>query len=397
MMRVVVALFCLLLAIPEALAKPGATAVRIGIHPEKTRFVLELTEEPSYRIFTLPDPARVVIDLPELDWQIPAEPVQQGRGMIQALRYGLFAPGTSRVVLDMTGPVGVKGVLVLPPSAEADYRLVIDLQPVSQAVFLNPDERRPILSQRPLPKPSQAALPAPAPKSDDRPTIVIDAGHGGIDPGASGVSGIYEKQVTLDFARELRRQLLETGRYRVVMTRDHDVFLQLRDRIAMAQKAEGDIFLSLHANTYPTDVARGAAVYTLSETASDAEAAALANKENKADVIAGVNLAAQTQDVSMILIDLAQRETMNLSKNFANKLVGELGKVTKLIRNTHRFAGFAVLKSPIVPSVLVEIGYMSNREEEKLLLNPAHRTKLCASMVHALDRYFEWQESLRRS
>ncbi len=381
---------------PEALAKPGATAVRIGIHPDKTRFVLELTEEPSYRVFTLPDPARVVIDLPELDWRIGAEPVQEGRGLIQALRYGLFAPGTSRVVLDMTGPVGIKEVLVLPPSAEAAYRLVIDLKPVSSAVFLNPDERRPILSARPLPMPSQPAA-APAPKSDDRPTIVIDAGHGGVDPGAVGVSGIYEKQVTLDYARELRRQLLESGRYRVVMTRDSDVFLQLRDRIAVAQKAEGDIFLSLHANSYPTDQARGAAVYTLSEKASDAEAAALANKENKADVIAGVNLGAQTQDVSMILIDLAQRETMNLSKNFANKLVGELGKVTTLIRNTHRFAGFAVLKSPIVPSVLVEIGYMSNREEEKLLLNPANRTKLCESMVRALDRYFEWQESLRRS
>ena len=397
MARLVVALLCILLAAPDALAKPSATAVRIGVHPEKTRFVLELTEEPSYRIFTLPDPARVVIDLPELDWRIPAGPLQQGQGLIEDLRYGLFAPGTSRVVLDISGPVGVKRVLVLPPGAEGAYRLVVDLQPVSQEVFLNPDERRPVLSQRPLPLPSQAASPIPTPKSDDRPTIVIDAGHGGVDPGAIGDSGVYEKQVALDYARELRRQLLASGHFRVVLTRDRDVFLPLRDRMELAQKAEGDLFLSLHANTYPTNVARGAAVYTLSETASDAEAAALAHKENKADVIAGLNLGAQTQDVSMILIDLAQRETMNLSKNFANKLVNELGKVTKLLRNTHRFAGFAVLKSPIVPSVLVEIGYMSNREEEKLLLNPEHRTKLCESIVRALERYFEWQESLRRS
>ena len=396
MARLLLILLCLSLAVPAVLADPVAKAVRIGVHPDKTRFVLELSEEPSYRIFTLPDPARVVIDLPQLDWQVPAEPLPDGRGLIQALRSGIFTPGTSRIVLDMSGPVGVKNVLLLPTGEGTGHRLVVDLLPVSEAVFRNPDERRPILSKTPLPVSRPAVLASPPPSADDRPTVVIDAGHGGVDPGAIGVSGTHEKVLALDYALELRRQLLETGRYRVVLTRQEDVFIRLRDRIAIAQQAGGDLFVSLHANTYKTAEVRGASVYTLSEKASDAEAAALAAKENTADIIAGVDLSAQTQDVSMILIDLAQRETMNLSKNFANSLVDRLGATTKLLRNTHRFAGFAVLKSPTVPSVLVEIGYMSNREEERLLLNPKHRTELSAAIVKAVGDYFEWQETMRR-
>jgi len=397
MARLLLILFCLSLAAPAAFAAPVAKAVRIGVHPDKTRFVLELSEEPSYRIFTLPDPARVVIDLPQLDWQVPAEPAPDAQDLIQALRSGIFTPGTSRIVLDMSGPVGVKNVLLLPTGEGQGHRLVVDLQPVSEAVFHNPDERRPILSKTPLPVAQTAVLPTPAPRADNRPTVVIDAGHGGIDPGAIGVSGTHEKALALDYALELRRLLLETGRYRVVLTREDDVFIQLRDRIAIAQQAGGDLFISLHANTYKTAVARGASVYTLSEKASDAEAEALAAKENTADIIAGIDLGAQTQDVSMILIDLAQRETMNLSKNFANNLVKRLGTTTKLLRNTHRFAGFAVLKSPTVPSVLVEIGYMSNREEERLLLSQKHRAKLSAAIVKAVGDYFKWQESMRRS
>ena len=396
------AIFVLLpIAAGSAWAKPSVSSVRIGVHTDKTRFVIELSEEPSYRIFTLPSPARVVIDLPELDWQLPAEQLPTtDQGLIKALRYGLFAAGTSRVVLDMRGPVGVKSVLSLPAGEGGNYRLVVDLQPVSTDVFFNPQERKAIVSRTPLPTPRAVAPKLAAkPKADDdrRPTIVIDAGHGGVDPGAIGVSGTYEKVIALDYARELKRALEETGRFRVVMTRDTDIFIRLRDRIALAQDADGDLFVSLHANTYKTNGIRGASVYTLSEDASDAEAAALARKENTADVIAGLDFGGQTEDVSMILIDLAQRETMNLSKNFANELVGEMGKVTKLLKNTHRFAGFAVLKSPTIPSVLVEIGYMSNREEERLLLSEAHRRKLSTSIVRAVERFFTWQESLRRS
>jgi N-acetylmuramoyl-L-alanine amidase len=226
---------------------------------------------------------------------------------------------------------------------------------------------------------------------------VIDAGHGGVDPGAIGVSGAREKTIVLDYARELRRQLLASGRYRVVMTRNSDVTLALRTRVELGQQAEGDLFVSLHANIHRSRRVRGASVYTLSEKASDAEAEALAAKENKADVLSGVNLDGQSEDVSMILIDLAQRETMNLSKHLANVMVGQLGKSTRLLNNTHRFAGFAVLKSPTVPSVLVEVGYMSNRSEEKLLRSQAHRRKVAAAILRAIGDYFKWHDKVSRS
>jgi len=188
-----------------------------------------------------------------------------------------------------------------------------------------------------------------------------------------------------------------TGRYRVALTRDHDIFLQLRDRVALAQKFGGDLFISLHANNHKSRKIKGVSVYTLSEKSSDAEAAALAAKENKADIIAGIDLSDQTEVVSKILIDLAQRETMNLSKTLGNIMVQELGQVTDLLANTHRFAGFAVLKSPTVPSILVEIGYLSNRPEERLLRTAKHRSKVTAAIVKAIDTYIGSQKALNRS
>ena len=222
-----------------------------------------------------------------------------------------------------------------------------------------------------------------------RPVIVIDAGHGGVDPGAISRSGIYEKTLALSYAKELKRQIEASGRYRVQMTRESDVFIRLRDRVAYAQDSGAGLFISLHANTHRKRDLRGAAVYTLSEKASDAEAAALAAKENKADAIAGIDLSDQPEVVSKILIDLAQRETMNQSKKFANTLVNQLRTAGSVLRNTHRSAGFAVLKSPIVPSVLVEVGYLSNKAEEKLLRSEAHRRKVSRAILMAIDGYFE--------
>lgn len=399
MIRVFIFILCLVVAAPDGFAKPSVTAARIGQHPDMTRFVMELSEVPAYRVFTLPDPFRVVIDLPELDWRLPAELVPRQKGMIEDLRFGLFAPGTSRVVLDVKSPVKVARVVILPPAGgQKSYRMALDLRPVSRQQFFS-GERRPIVSAEPLPMPQTANLSkVPAkPTADQRSTVVIDAGHGGVDPGAKGFSGILEKHLVLEYARELKRQLEATGRYRVVMTRDRDVFLALRDRFETAQQAEGDLFISLHANTHPQRWVRGASVYTISEQSSDAEAESLAAKENKADILAGVNLDAQTDDVSRILIDLIWRETMNLSKNAANIMVAELGKSTRLLKNTHRFAGFAVLKSPTVPSVLVEVGYMSNKSEEALLRSKAHRQKVGLAIRRAIDRYFSWHDQMSKS
>ena len=218
--------------------------------------------------------------------------------------------------------------------------------------------------------------------------IAVDAGHGGVDPGTIGYSKTYEKHVTLAMARELKKQLEATGRYKVVLTRDRDIFLRLRDRVKVARQAGADLFISVHADSIQNRKTRGLSVYTLSEKASDKEAAKLAAKENKADVIAGIDLTAESPDVTNILLDLAQRETMNQSARFAKELVGELRREVHLLPNTHRFAGFAVLKAPDMPSVLVEAGFLSNRQDERNLTTPQYRQKLAQAIVRGVDRHF---------
>jgi N-acetylmuramoyl-L-alanine amidase len=378
-------------------ASTEVTAVRLGVHPDKTRFVMELSQDAPYRVFKLHDPYRLVIDLPQIDWQIPESRMGDTRvGVVRALRFGQFSPQTSRVVLDLAAPVKLARVFRIPPRDGKPYRLVVDVTRTTRAAFMASKDRQ-ITSSTPLPQAEPRSPEAPASGGRGRPTVVIDAGHGGVDPGAIGVSGTYEKDLVLNYARHLAERLRAAGKYRVVMTRDRDVFLRLRDRVRLAQDAGGDLFISMHANTHSSRRIRGASVYTLSETSSDKEAAQLAAKENKADLIAGVDLNGQNEVVSQILIDLAQRETMNASKHFANILVNELGERVKLLNNTHRFAGFAVLKSPNVPSVLVEIGYMTNRTEEQQLKSRAHRAKVNAAVLEAVDDFFAWQEARNRT
>ncbi len=398
-MRFFLYLIVLLNFTSVALAKPEVSAARLGEHPDRTRFVLEISESPAYRVFTLPDPFRVVIDLPEFSWTLPPLQTPRSGGLVVAMRHGLFAPGTSRIVLDASKPVRLDKVFVLEPSEGKPFRFVIDILQVSRSTYFAQPQGAPISSAKPFAPVRQAALRqvAPKPPSDPRPTIVIDAGHGGVDPGARGLSGIVEKDITLAYAKTLRQLLVSSGRYRVIMTRDRDQFLKLRDRVDIAQRANADLFISLHANKHNSHKVRGASIYTLSEGSSDAEAEALATKENAADALAGVDLAEQSDDVREILIDLAQRETMNHSKKFANTVVGEIGKVTPLLRNTHRFAGFAVLKSATVPSVLFEIGYLSNRSEEGKMRTSAHRNKVAASVLRAIDSHFAWRKSLSKS
>ncbi len=393
----------LLMAAPPAHGKPAVLDVRLGLHPGMTRVVLDLSAALDYRVFSLADPYRVVIDLSEVDWSLPADRAPPGLGVVQALRFGLFAVGTSRVVLDVNVPVRVRRVDLLSADGAVPIRLVLDLEPVSEAVFREALQSGPIVSS-----PAMTALTPPpplllppvkpqAPGAEARPVVAIDAGHGGVDPGALGSGGSVEKTITLAMAKELQRQLEATGRYRVILTRDSDVFVRLRDRIELARVGKADLFVSLHADAHDSGKLRGASVYTLSEQASDAEAEALAAKENKADLIAGIDLSNNDEIVTNILIDLAQRETKNLSARFADMVVKELKRETLLLRKTHRFAGFAVLKAPDVPSVLIELGYLSSREDESLLRSAKHRRKLGASIGRAIDAYFVWQESLKRS
>ncbi|MEE8280016.1 MAG: N-acetylmuramoyl-L-alanine amidase [Alphaproteobacteria bacterium] len=353
-----------------------------------TRFVLEATERLEAEVFTLASPYRVVIDLPEVSWRLPDGVGKTGAGLIENFRYGLFAPGKSRVVLDVKAPVAVKKSFILAPNGGYRYRLVLDLERVSRKAFFERVEagrRSRKVAALPVPSP----LPArPKDRRDSKRVIVIDPGHGGVDPGTIGRRGTREKTITLIMARELRRRLEATGRYRVVLTRQRDIFVRLRHRVAKARAAGAELFISMHADAIRNRRVRGASVYTLSEVASDKEAAALAAKENKADLIAGVDLTNENPEVTNILIDLAQRESMNYSARFAALLVAELRRAGKILRKSHRFAGFAVLKAPDVPSVLVELGYLSNRYDERLLRQRAYRAKLSDAILRATDKYF---------
>ena len=376
---------------PEAAAvEIAVTGIRLGEQDYGTRVVLDITGDVDHSIFTLPDPYRVVIDLPEIEWRLPGKTLSVGRGLVQRFRYGLFRPGVSRIVLDVSGPVAVKRIFILQPTADFSYRLVLDLEPVSSDSFSRQAKLTP-----PSETPEAAPPPEPVPESkpgttDGKPLIVLDPGHGGVDPGTTGLSGGYEKSITLAFALELKRQIAASGRYRVMLTRERDVFVELRKRVEFARVNGADLFISLHADAIANRRISGAAVYTLSEKASDAEAEELAARENKSDVIAGVNLVGEgyDEDVANILIDLARRETMNHSAEFAALIIPELGKQISLLRKTHRYAGFRVLKAPDVPSVLIEMGYLSNPKDEARLLDATHRRKLMSAVVDALDNYF---------
>ncbi len=219
--------------------------------------------------------------------------------------------------------------------------------------------------------------------------IVVDAGHGGDDPGASGSQGLHEKNITLAMAKDLKEHLEATGRYRVMLTRSTDVFIRLSERVAIARRANADMFISVHADSISRPVVHGASIYTLSEKASDAETEKLAARENRADAIAGLKLDTQDEDVANILVDLAMRDTMNQSKFFANKVVSIFhANGIDTLEIAHRFAGFAVLKAPDIPSVLIELGYMSNDREARALSTPAYRDRIANAITGSVDTYF---------
>ena len=396
--------------------EPVATNIRIGTNSDTTRFVVDISDNVKFRIFALSDPYRIVVDLPEMAWRLPVDVIPRNlsrkRSLITNFRYGYFKPGLSRVVLDVESPTRIKSSFVIPPANGKKYRLVVDLVKTTRKLFLtsikkeksarskeNIDKKEIVgliskrnsysFSKKPTPekRKKEMAFKSRSKKDPKKPVIVIDPGHGGIDPGATN-GRIYEKHITLAAAKVIEKHLKKLGRYKVFLTRRNDRFIRLRKRIAIAKRHGADLFISLHADAIPNRRVRGLSVYTLSERASDKEAADLAKKENKADVIAGVDLSTESPVVSDILIDLRQRNTMNESSKFAVDLVKHTRKVAKTLNNTHRFAGFAVLKSPDVPSILIEMGFLTNRADQRALLNPKYRAQLAASIGRAVDDYF---------
>ena len=363
-----------------------ATDTRLAGDHSQTRFVMDFSRKIELRAFTLADPYRVVIDLPQVVFKLPAKIGETGRGLIKAFRFGLVMQGGSRIVLDVSKPVRIDKAFVLDAAAGQPARLVIDLAAVDRETFL----RTLALQNRPLRTAATGALERePQRKGDPRPIIVLDPGHGGIDNGTVASNGAMEKSIVLDFALLLRDQLEKSGQYRVVLTRTDDSFIPLSDRVRMARMRQASLFISIHADALRKGEgeAQGATIYTLSETASDAEAARLAENENRADVIAGIDLSHESDDVADILIDLAQRETKVFSLHFAKGLVGNMRRVARMHKHPLKSAGFKVLKAADVPSVLVELGYVSTKSDLKRLTSNAWQARTAGAIVQAVDAY----------
>lgn len=393
--------------IPSA-HRPQVVDLRFGRHDGVTRIVIELSENVNWSVEALANPARVEARFTDL--APGAGPFAEGPGIDLVSRYRQEADGAGRrLVFYGTAPVRVKENFFIPPRDGRQARLVIDVERGAPSLSTRPaaanDDAR---GKLPTPAAQPAARPAAfspppglpgqkpgAPRPAKQPVVVIDPGHGGADPGAIGVGGVYEKDITLAAARELRRQLQAAGRYQVKLTRDSDVFIRLRDRVAIGREAGADLFISLHADALGSEQVRGLSIYTLSGKASDREAEMLAAKENRADAIVGMDLSAENQLVASILIDLAQRDTMNQSKRFASQALAHLSKDVRLLASKpQREAGFAVLTAPDVPSVLVEMGYLSNPTDAKLLNTADHREKLARDLVRAIDTYFAKREGV---
>lgn len=376
---------------------PVASAARLAGDDKQTRFILDIDQAVTFRAVTLADPYRVVVDVPQVNFHLPPATGVGGRGLVKAFRYGLVMPGGSRIVFDLTGPARIANSYVLEAANGQPARLVLELEEVDRAAFvqsLAPENRpklRPTIAEaQPATAPATATpeTETAQQKADGRPVVVIDPGHGGIDNGTQS-GGESEKNLVLAFGLALRDKLEKAGKYRVVMTRDDDTFIPLNDRTKVARNLKAALFVSIHADALPRAEgdAQGATIYTLSDKASDAEAQRLADAENRADAIAGFNLAEEPTDVADILIDLTQRETRTFSNRFARLLMAEMKSTVRMHKHPLKSAGFRVLKAPDVPSVLVEIGYVSNKGDLEHLVSEGWRSRAVGSMAQAIDGF----------
>jgi len=393
-----------------------ALDVRLGQHNDVTRFVIELSDKTDFKVFILKQPDRAVIDLPMLAWK--GHDDLQKKGVVESFRHGAFDSERMRFVLDLAQPSKISKAFILKPIEGRSARFVLDLTPLKhgeilqdsgkQVGNLNPKQQQavntiladaeqllkgaPATTQKKLTQPTSPKKPVfkdySVKKKPGQKTIVLDAGHGGIDPGAIGRGKVYEKHVTLAVTKLLKKELESKG-FKVVLTRDRDVFVRLRDRIRIARRAKGDLFISLHADSARNPRATGFSIYTLSNTASDKESQLLAQRENKVDIIAGIDFTEESEQVTSILIDLAQRETMNQSKQFANLVVGDLKSAIHLRQSPHKFAGFTVLKGPDIPAALIELGFLSNASEARKLKSTSHQRKLAREISKAIQHYFK--------
>lgn len=384
--------------LPAAAQSTVAKDARLGGDKARTRFVADLSRSTDYTIFTLADPYRVIIDLPNVSFKLPQGLGNKGKGLVSAFRYGLFAPGKSRIVIDVIGPVHVEQSFVIKPKNNKPAKLVVDIIPTDEANFKRRQRALYDKRMKAQRKVQRASIDktikklTSTKKSKGRQRIIIDPGHGGLDPGASGVAGTKEKDIVLAFSKILREELKKYNKYEIKLTRSVDVFVPLQERVQIAEDFNAELFVSIHADSISRRLAsrtRGATVYTLSKEGSDQEARAFANKENKSDILAGLDLPTEASEVGGILLDLTMRETKNQSLKFAEYAVGRMQSKTKMTANKTRSANFVVLRSAVVPSVLIELGYISNKKDEKLLVSKAWQRSLSKEIARAIHQFMK--------
>lgn len=370
---------------------PIASEVRVAGDDTQTRFVVDLDKTIDIRAFTLANPYRVVVDMPQVTFQLPPKAGESGRGLVKAFRFGLVMQGGSRMVIDLARPARIDKAFVLEAANEQPARLVLELAATDREAFMRTTALNNRPPDAPINRPQRDDGKADNKASNDpRPLVVIDPGHGGIDNGTRAPSGENEKVMVLDFALALRDKIEKIGKYRVLMTRSDDTFIPLNERVHIARTHKASLFISIHADALVRrdPSAQGVTVYTVSERASDPAAARLAEAENRADVIAGLDLSSEPADVANILIDLARRETKTFSVQFARTLITEMKSAAKLHQNPMKSAGFRVLKAPDVPSVLVELGFVTNKDDVKALTSEAWRGRAADAVVQAVDAFF---------
>lgn len=371
--------------VPPAIVSAG----RVAGDENSTRLYFDFDRRIEFKSFLMDEPGRMVIDGPSMLFRFSNPDDLEPRGLVSFLRYGAIGRDRSRIVISLSGPAAISEIKLQEIESAKRFRLIIDLSKISAEEF-----KQSIASQQELlGKSGETAVKGdrlrPAEKKEGHFVIVLDPGHGGIDGGAIGASGVREKDLTLEIANILARKISAKGPFEVKLTRDSDVFLSLRERVNFARRNKADLVISIHADSLKQKWVRGASIYTLSNKASDALAEQLAESENMADIAAGLDNPIEEEVVSGILADLTARETKVFSLAFSSTLTGNLSSGIKMIKNPQRSAGFMVLKAPEVPGVLLELGYLSNSDDEKLLTDPDWQENIARLIANSVFTFFE--------
>ncbi len=380
----------------EIRAIRGAKQSKTGV----TRLVVDVKQKPEFKFFTLENPPRVVLDVQKSKWKLTQKPNLDG--LVLKTRFATKENGVLRVVFDMKETIKSSKIQIIEPKEKSPFfKIVLDISSKGKKlpeeitlakpnIFKHLDENPNLLDEEPQ------ILNVPQIKKKRKFIIAIDAGHGGEDPGAIGkFYGTREKIVTLQYAKYLQKILNETENYKAILTRENDKFMKLSTRVEKAKKLSADVFISIHADSSPSRMARGMSIYTLSEVASDKESARLANSENKADFIVEPQkkLKNEESEVIGVLFDLAKRNKNNQSAILASHIAKEMQESVEIFRKMHRFAGFRVLRGSTIPAILLELGYLSNKHDEKLIGTRSYREKVTQGIKRALNLYFAGKEN----